>query len=182
MEAMALANNSRPSAALAVGAAVVATAAHNPSAAAHAAIRRKLAGGTGTVDPLLAELKQDNNIHRKRTVNFCNSCVSVGHRVGRTLSSTVTGAKPAVAAAVDGEDCAGLAEFVEQAAISTTQVSADPIRLRRSQTRMHLPNQNLCGFGGGDTLTAGCSEPHRIAFVQRSSALECDFTAGDEQV
>ena len=87
MEAMALANNSRASAALAVGAAaVVATAAHNPSAAAHAAIRRKPAGGTGTVDPLLGELKQDNNIHRKRTVNFCNSWVSVGHRVGRTLS------------------------------------------------------------------------------------------------
>jgi hypothetical protein len=83
---MALANNSRPSAAMAVGAAAVATAAHNPSAAAHAANRRKPADGIGTVAPLLREVEQDNNIHRKRTVNFGNSTVSVGHRVGRTLS------------------------------------------------------------------------------------------------
>ena len=52
MVAMALASNSRPSAARAIGAAVVATAAHNTSAAAHAANRRKFAGGIGTVAPL----------------------------------------------------------------------------------------------------------------------------------
>ena len=47
---------------------------------------------------------------------------------------------------------------------------------------MHLPDQNLRGCGGGDALTAGCGEPHRVAFVQRSGALEGDLTAGDEQV
>src|SRR6476646_2758452 len=95
---------------------------------------------------------------------------------------TVTGTRPAGASAVGARDCVEFIAFVEQAAISTTPVSAAPIRLRRSQTRMHLPYQNLRGFGGGDALTPGHGEPHRIAFMQRSGALECDFTAGDEQV
>ena len=82
MVAMALANNSRPSAALTVGAAVVATPLHNTSAAAHATNRRKFAGGIGTVTPLLRQLPQDNNNHRRNTVNFDNSCVSVVSRLG----------------------------------------------------------------------------------------------------
>ena len=46
-----------------------------------------------------------------------------------------------------------------------------PIRLCRSQTRMHLPDQNLGGFGGGDALAAGCGEPHSVAFMQRARRL-----------
>ena len=85
MVAMALASSSRPSAAQAIGAAVVATAAHNTSAAAHAANRRKFAGGIGTVAPLPRLLEQDNNNHRRHTANFGHSFASVGCLVGRTL-------------------------------------------------------------------------------------------------
>src|SRR5258705_1166276 len=95
---------------------------------------------------------------------------------------TVTGTRPAGASAVGAGGCVELVESVEQAAISTTPASVAAIRLRRSQTRMHLPDQNLHGFSGRDALTAGCGEPHRIAFMQRPCALEHDFTAGDEQV
>src|SRR6185312_9913299 len=79
---MALANNSRPSAALTVGAAVVATPAHNTSAAAHATNRPKFAGGIGTVAPLLRQLNQANNNHKRHTVNFDNTFASVGSRLG----------------------------------------------------------------------------------------------------
>jgi hypothetical protein len=50
--AIALANSSRPSPALAGGVAIVATETHTTSAATHATNRRKFAGGNGTVAPL----------------------------------------------------------------------------------------------------------------------------------
>ena len=51
MPAMALANNSRPSAARATGVDVAVTAEHTTSAAADATNRRRIAGGIGTVGP-----------------------------------------------------------------------------------------------------------------------------------
>ena len=83
MDAIALANNSRPSAARAVGAGVVAQTA---SAAAHATNRRRPAVAVGTVAPLLKQLEQDNNNHTGHTVNFGNSSASVERRVHRGLS------------------------------------------------------------------------------------------------
>jgi hypothetical protein len=55
--AIALANNSRPSAARATGEAVVATAEHTARAAADATNRLRIADGIGTVAPLLKQLK-----------------------------------------------------------------------------------------------------------------------------
>ena len=51
--------------------------------------------------------------------------------------------RPAAVGVGDSVEGVGLDEFVEHAATSATPISATPIRLRSSQTRMHLPNQNL---------------------------------------
>jgi hypothetical protein len=81
--AMALANSSRPSAALAVGDATVATAASTASAVAYATDRRSFTGGIDTIAPLLRQLDHDNINHSRNTVNFGNNCASVGNRLGR---------------------------------------------------------------------------------------------------
>src|SRR6478672_864695 len=87
----------------------------------------------------------------------------------------------AVVAAGDEGSGSG-AGAVEHAVSNATPAMQNPIRLRCSQTRMHLPDQNLGGFGRGDALTAGCGEPHGISLRQWARTLECHFTAGDEQV
>ena len=71
--------------------------------------------------------------------------------------------------------------LVEQAATKMTAARL-PMCLCRSQTRMHLPYQNLGGCGRGDALATGRSESYGVALTQWACALERDLTAGDEQV
>jgi hypothetical protein len=47
---------------------------------------------------------------------------------------------------------------------------------------VHLPDQDLRGFGRGDLLPAGRGEPDRVAGGEGASALERDRAAWHEQV
>ena len=74
--------------------------------------------------------------------------------------ATVTGTSSAPAAAAVGawrrRDCDGARCGAGRAGRDQQQRRpGTPIRLCRSQTRMHLPDQDLGGFGGGDALAAG---------------------------
>ena len=83
-------------------------------------------------------------------------CTVTGHQAARRASATGRGRRRRGAS------------LVEHAATSTAMPSSPaPIRLCRSQTRMHLPDQDLRGLGRGDALAAGCGEPDGVAFVQR---------------
>src|SRR5690242_6351048 len=97
-------------------------------------------------------------------------------------SAAAAGVGDCVGAGISVDVAVGLVECVAQALTTATPISAAPIPLCCSQTRMHLPNQDLSGFGGGDALTAGCGEPHRIAFMQRTRSLEGHLAARHEQV
>ena len=79
MLAIAPASNARPSA-RASGAAVVASAAHSISAAAHATKRRQSAAGVGTVAPSARASETRHSNHTNLTVNFSNSAVTVAYR------------------------------------------------------------------------------------------------------
>src|SRR5690242_7717906 len=93
-----------------------------------------------------------------------------------TSTGTETIPTPACAVGVgdDGDDkgSGAGAGFVEHAPATATTAARVPNRLRCSQTRMHLPYQDLSGRGGGHALTTGGGEPHGISLVQRARALQ----------
>ena len=61
-------------------------------------------------------------------------------------------------------DCDARTTPAPSGASRATPSRSAPVRLRRSEFRMHLPGENLRGLAGGDALTTGCGEPDRIAF------------------
>ena len=102
-------------------------------------------------------------------------------------TSTVTGSRPAGASAVGAGDAGEVgagpgAGLVEHPASRRTPTRPIPIRLCGSQTRMHLPDENLRGFGGGDALSTRRGEPHGVALVQRPGTFQGDLAARHEQV
>src|SRR5690242_20219747 len=100
----------------------------------------------------------------------------------RASTWTATGTSPVGGGVAVTVGAAGVDGSDEHPAISATPSSVAPIRLCRRQTRMHLPDEDFGGFGGGDALTTGGGEPHGITFVQRPGAFERNLASRHEQV
>ena len=127
-----------------------------------------------------------DNVHPLGTRAFRGSSNGAAARSSGTC--TVTSTMPNCEAVVldvldvlDGADGVGGASDEHPASSSTPTRPADEY-LRRGETRMHLPDQDLRGFGRGDPLPSGCREPNGVALVQGPGTFEGHFAARHEQM